>query len=100
MANTFLPTNQVGSPCEIFSQAPGSARQMRRTRSIASSPFDVTAFLLIPNSRGPVEPNPDNVIDGRRFAAHFSQPGIDLTAMIKTVKRHLQHGLADCDGRR
>ena len=28
IANTFLATNHVGSPCEIFSQVSGSARQM------------------------------------------------------------------------
>src|SRR3954471_257097 len=44
MAKTFLPANQVGSPWEIFSQAPGKDRQMRRTRSIWSS-FSAAAIF-------------------------------------------------------
>ena len=46
IAKTFLPTNQVGSPCEIFSHVPGNPRQICRTRSIAWSPLDkVFAFM-------------------------------------------------------
>src|SRR5436190_12597963 len=45
IANTFLPTNQVGSPCESFSHVSGRARQIRRTRSTWSSSLRVLAFI-------------------------------------------------------
>ena len=32
LANIFLPTQNVGSPCDTFSQAPGSARHNCRSR--------------------------------------------------------------------
>jgi hypothetical protein len=31
----LCPRNQVGSPCETFSWASGSARQMRRSRAMS-----------------------------------------------------------------
>src|SRR5882724_11837226 len=46
MANTFLRTKKVGSPCESFSVTSGIALQMRRTRwrwsSVISAPNRVT----------------------------------------------------------
>src|SRR5215831_21207010 len=98
MAKTFLPANQVGSPCEIFSQVPGSDRQILRTRSIGSVTFGVVfvvmrseaftdpgANRLVPSCCGLLQPHPNNVVDGRRFAANFTQTRIDLPTMIEAV---------------
>src|SRR4030095_3762024 len=38
MAKTFFRTKKVGSPCDSFSIVSGSAKQIRRTRSICFSP--------------------------------------------------------------
>src|SRR5882672_1475341 len=46
MANTFL-TKKVGSPCESFSVVPGSARQIRRTRSTCFSPLSGLGCFVV-----------------------------------------------------
>src|SRR6266699_4346230 len=47
MANTFLRTKKVGSPCESFSMVSGKARQIRRTLSRCFSPLPVFCFFIV-----------------------------------------------------
>src|SRR5690242_19516471 len=52
-----------------------------------------------PVGRGPLKPQPDNVVHTWRCATDGAQARVDLAAMVLAVERHLKHSFADGDGR-